>query len=1073
MPLYPLKKISALADGRQAYLRGVSGYNTGWVQEYAAGTEDFYPEFVTARVTGPDTDCRVEVGFGDTGEAEHLDCTCGQFHPGHGACKHIVAVLVHKYYKDMIDGLPTAGQLMAQAPGGETDPAARLLIDQYASREATRLTATAEEEPPVTLRPLLTLSGGRAAVSFTIGDERPYVIKNLTRFGEQMARGETVTYGKQLTLLHHRSRFAPACLPLLDFLLAELTERQNAGTVSYPGHTGELRLSPAGFDRLFSLLAGGTVTLQEEGAQRRITLAEGLPTLAVTVQAQRDGLRLISEAPLPVYGTLTLYLLHRNTLYRTGSEYTRRMTEWIRTANRCPQGVFIAAPQMPAFFTGVLAAIRPYIRLEGEVEALERFAPAPMQADIRLDLPHPDTVTARVEFRYGTGQTAGYATAPQPWQDTLAELPVRLALQRYFSPDPDDPELLRMEGDEAALFAFATGGLPRLERVANVYPSAAMSRISLAAAPRFTIGVGLVDDLLEMQLELDELDPAELAGILTGYRENRPYHRLRDGRFMPLDSIELVRLAELAEGLGLSPKELQNGRLSLPKYRALYLERLLQEQQVNVRRDRTFTGLTERFSRAVNGRYALPDSLQPVLRGYQRAGYRWLRTMEELGFGGILADDMGLGKTLQVIALMLAAKEAGNTVPSLVVCPTSVVLGWEREIARFAPALRVLCVIGDAAERRLRLEQVSGYDVIVTSYDMLKRDVEAYTPLTFRYHILDEAQYIKNSSTQNARAVKTVKAACRFALTGTPVENRLGELWSIFDFLMPGLLFSYQKFRSRFELPILREQDDRALTRLRRMVSPFILRRLKSEVLAELPPKTERVLPATMERPQRQVYLAAMAELRRQLTGMGALAGKNRISVLAMLTRLRQLCCDPRLCCEGYTGGSCKLEACIELLQEATAGGHKVLLFSQFTSMLALIRQRLEAEGISHFVLQGSTPKEERARLVDTFNTDDTAVFLISLKAGGTGLNLTGADMVIHYDPWWNVSAQNQATDRAHRIGQQNPVQVVRLIARDTVEEKILQMQESKWQLAEQVVGGKAPGITDMTAEELLELLDG
>ena len=288
---------------------------------------------------------------------------------------------------------------------------------------------------------------------------------------------------------------------------------------------------------------------------------------------------------------------------------------------------------------------------------------------------------------------------------------------------------------------------------------------------------------------------------------------------------------------------------------------------------------------------------------------------------------------------------------------------------------------------------------------------------------------------------------------------------------MPGLLFSYQKFRNRFELPILRGEDPRALDRLGRLVSPFILRRLKREVLAELPPKTERVLPATMERAQRQVYLSAIADLRRQITGSGRITGRQRMTVLSQLTRLRQICCDPRLCCEGYTGDSCKLEACVEL-REATAGGHKVLLFSQFTSMLALLRQRLEAEGIPHFLLQGSTPKEERARLVDAFNEDDTPVFLISLKAGGVGLNLTGADMVIHYDPWWNLSVENQATDRAHRIGQKNPVQVVRLIARDTIEEKILRLQEQKWQLAEQVVGAKAPSITDLTAEELLELLE-
>ena len=271
----------------------------------------------------------------------------------------------------------------------------------------------------------------------------------------------------------------------------------------------------------------------------------------------------------------------------------------------------------------------------------------------------------------------------------------------------------------------------------------------------------------------------------------------------------------------------------------------------------------------------------------------------------------------------------------------------------------------------------------------------------------------------------------------------------------------------------MRQGDEQALTQLSRMTAPFILRRLKRDVLTELPEKTERLLPATMENAQRQVYRDTIQELRRQLEDSrdGRFSGQSRITALALLTRLRQICCDPRLCCEGYTGESCKLEACVELLKEAAAGGHKVLLFSQFTSMLALIRQRLEEEQIGCYVLQGSTSKEQRAALVDAFNRDDTPVFLISLKAGGTGLNLTGADMVIHYDPWWNLSAQNQATDRAHRIGQKNPVQVVRLVVRDTVEEKILRMQEDKWRLAEAVVTADGPSIASLSAEELLTLL--
>ena len=754
MPFYPLKKIKALAESSPVYLRGVHGYNAGWARAFAESANPFYPCFLTARAVEEDgRDYAVEVGFDALDELEYFSCDCGQFHPREGACKHIVAVLVYKYYQDMVAQLPTAAALEQQQER-TTDPAARQMIDRYMAEETRRLQQTGGTGT-VALTPLLVLDAGHPALRFTIGSDRPYLLKNLARFAERMQQGETAEYGKQLTLYHHPDSFSPESRPVLDFLLAGL--------------------------------------------------------------------------------------------------------------------------------------------------------------------------------------------------------------------------------------------------------------------------------------------------------------------------------AAMTDGLALTDREWSNGRITLPRYRALYLDAVLREREgVYLRRDPALRELLSRSRSATENEYPLPESLRSVLRPYQQHGYRWLRTMEELGFGGILADDMGLGKTLQVIALLLAAKESGSDRrPSLVVCPTSLVLSWEREIQRFAPALRALCVVGDAAARQALLEQTAGYDVLLTSYDLLKRDVALYRGLEFHYHILDEAQYIKNSSTQNAKAVKAIRSAQRFALTGTPVENRLSELWSIFDFLMPGLLFRYSRFRERFETPIVRQGDEQALTQLSRMTAPFILRRLKRDVLTELPEKTERLLPATMENAQRQVYRDTIQELRRQLEDSrdGRFSGQSRITALALLTRLRQICCDPRLCCEGYTGESCKLEACVELLKEAAAGGHKVLLFSQFTSMLALIRQRLEEEQIGCYVLQGSTSKEQRAALVDAFNRDDTPVFLISLKAGGTGLNLTGADMVIHYDPWWNLSAQNQATDRAHRIGQKNPVQVVRLVVRDTVEEKILRMQEDKWRLAEAVVTADGPSIASLSAEELLTLL--
>ena len=366
------------------------------------------------------------------------------------------------------------------------------------------------------------------------------------------------------------------------------------------------------------------------------------------------------------------------------------------------------------------------------------------------------------------------------------------------------------------------------------------------------------------------------------------------------------------------------------------------------------------------------------------------------------------------------------------------------------------------------------FDVLITSYDYAKRDFAEYKDRTFRFAIVDEAQYIKNQTTAAAKSVKLLKARTRFALTGTPIENKLSDLWSIFDFLMPGFLYSYNEFRSDIEMPIVKSDDEYAKERLHRMVTPFILRRSKKEVLTDLPDKLEEVRYAAFEKggEQQKLYDASVVRLKKELRAKSEEEfGKSRIQILAELTRIRQLCCDPRLLMENYNGESAKREACIDLVRSAVEGEHKVLLFSQFTSMFELLEEDLRSEGIAWYKITGATPKEERARLVKAFNQDDIPVFLISLKAGGTGLNLTGADVVIHYDPWWNAAAQNQATDRAHRIGQTKVVTVYRLILKNTIEDRILELQEKKKALADDILSAEAVGSARISRDELLELL--
>ena len=420
-------------------------------------------------------------------------------------------------------------------------------------------------------------------------------------------------------------------------------------------------------------------------------------------------------------------------------------------------------------------------------------------------------------------------------------------------------------------------------------------------------------------------------------------------------------------------------------------------------------------------------------------------------------------------------KDNRNKRTSLVVSPSSLALNWQNEAKKFAGELKTLVIRGTLTERKRQIEEIDEYDLVITSYDLLKRDIELYEKRNyqFRYMVADEAQYLKNSNTQNAKAIKKIKADTRYALTGTPIENSLAELWSIFDFVMPGYLFSYKTFKAMYETPIVKEQRQEVIEKLRMLIEPFILRRNKKEVLTELPEKTITILNNEMGEEQKNIYLNYLAQAKQELAEEIDMNGyeRSQIQILAALTRLRQICCHPSLFMEDYQEGSSKLDQCMEIVEEATKGGHKILLFSGYTSMFEIMEKELKQRNIQYFKLTGSTKVEERIDLVDEFNENpDIKVFLISLKAGGTGLNLTGADMVIHYDPWWNLSAENQATDRAYRIGQKNNVQVYKLITKNSIEEKIYELQQKKAELVDNMLSTKTSFVNKLSKEEIMDL---
>ena len=676
------------------------------------------------------------------------------------------------------------------------------------------------------------------------------------------------------------------------------------------------------------------------------------------------------------------------------------------------------------------------------------------------------------------------ANARRTMHDKRQEERVRDAVKGYF-PNIDAPNSkYAQDKTDDNVYEILNDGVNTLLRYGDVHATEKFEKMKLRNVPQIQVGVKMNSNLLDLVVHPTELTSEELLELLQSYRKKKKYHLLNNGTFISLEHQDTLRFVdELFQKLDVPMKDFVEGKMHLPVYRAYYLNHMLEEHDdVASDRDHGFRQLVKDFESISESEYDVPESLKDVLRPYQVYAYQWMRTIADAHFGGILADDMGLGKTLETISVLLAEKEQAcpdpylhgkdaGIDPAIVVCPASLVFNWQMEFEKWAPTLKTAVVVGSPDDREMIINSCGKYDVLITSYDLLKRDIDSYEGKRFSYQIVDEAQYIKNPGAAVSKSVKVIDSKVRFALTGTPIENRLSELWSIFDYLMPGFLYTYNSFKEKFEGPITRGKDEETTKQLKKMVSPFILRRLKEDVLSDLPEKNEEIQYAVFEKKQRELYEAEVVQIRNLVNNMGT-SGGEKLEVLAELTRLRQICCDPSLVSDHWDGGSAKREAAIELIRTAIDGEHKVLLFSQFTSMLELLEKDLQKEGIPYYKIIGDTPKEERLQLVRHFNDDDTPLFLISLKAGGTGLNLTGADVVIHYDPWWNLAAQNQATDRAHRIGQTRPVAVYKLIAAATIEEKIIKMQAAKKDLADAILSGTSESLASLTKEELMGLLE-
>ncbi len=645
-------------------------------------------------------------------------------------------------------------------------------------------------------------------------------------------------------------------------------------------------------------------------------------------------------------------------------------------------------------------------------------------------------------------------------------------LVRKTHPDDDDDDdddtdsEIAVSGEDA--IAFWQGGLLALRNATNpsidVQLTETLARVRVGPPLTGRVHVALEGNWLDTRLEFasDEL-AVELDAIRAALAGKRRWVALSDGT--------LTRITASIESLAEEAAEIMTGQVGrLPAHQLGRLDRWIEENDGRV--DVAVDALRGRLrALAVAAEPDMPDGLEGTLRPYQRLGVAWLQFLQALGAGGILADDMGLGKTITTLAFLLRRKEKEGPAPSLVVCPTSVATNWVREAARFTPGLRVVLHHGPSRERSA--EPIADCDIVVTTYALLRRDLEALAAIRFRCVVLDEAQNIKNADSATTRAAGRLDATMRLALTGTPIENRLRELWSLASFTNPGILGTSRTFETRFERPIATDRASPLAGQLRAIVRPFLLRRTKGEVLRELPPKTEIDRIVTLVRADKRMYDALAHSLRASVArDVQKREGFSSLSVFTALMRLRQMACDPRLVdarLEHEGAESAKRLAFLELVRELVAEGRRALVFSQFVQLLTLWRRDLDREGIAYEYLDGQTTK--RDEVVARFQEGTAPLFLISLKAGGAGLNLTAADTVIHCDPWWNPAVEDQATDRAYRIGQDKPVTVVRLVARGTIEEKILSLKAKKRELTRAVIGDDARALEGLTEEDVRTLL--
>ncbi len=1105
-----INTVREMTTNGPTYMQGRHYYRQGLIKHLSYQKDK---GIILAHVQGTRT-YAVRIILDRSGALHDASCTCSAFTAYWGLCKHIAAVLL--YCIDTYGGGKTHIEpasrplefLPAEGGGQKTAAADRKARQQVLRRSRTKTRAfmaqlervvrlsSREHKETVRLRVVLTSprqTGSLPSLTFALGLDSVYAVKNVEQFAEAISRDLSLKLNRHFTFDPLTHAFDSRDLPLIHMIrdAFEHDYKSVFGTSHTATHSQTFPLNPSRFAAFLRLCAGLTdaswKTARTAKAMPIKVLEKPLPielTLAASKGINRQVLPLqlhwtVREKIQPLTASRNVFLVGQ-TFYLPDPDAVR-LLEPVLSHFSVPgsQTLDLTRQEASRLLSLQNAAIRAVCPLTIHPDLADQVIDEPLQAALSLDSVNME-LKATLSYSYGS-----YCVNPlednetEPRQvvvrDCAAESRLEAALEA--AGFGRQGQHLRLK-DTDALYHFLDQGLTDLQQTARIQWSESARQLVIHPVPALLFSFSLSEEPDGLLLTQDTagMDQQAFDRYCQAVGDDRPFVRNSDGSFRKVNPLHRTFLPQLVSLLDFWQVTDQGTHL-LPRYRMLSLAPFIQDPaldgSVGLSIDPHLADMVNQLLKPTAVSCAIPAHLNKHLRPYQKTGVRWLYMLDRYGLGGILADDMGLGKTLQTITFIrLLWRRSKKT--SLVIAPTSLIYNWAHEFEKFDPKLPVLLLDGNRQQRSDRVLEISRNACVITSYALIRRDIAWLKEVSFGSCFLDEAQNIKNPETLNARSVKQINTDRAFALTGTPIENSLLELWSLFDFILPGFLHDQKRFQARYETPIVKEQDQDALTALHQQVMPFILRRMKRDVLKELPDKIESNTICDMTEDQRAIYDAFLDQSRQDLKEEIEKHGyaRSQIYILALLTRLRQICCHPSLFLKQYTGGSGKLLLLEELLSDSFSSGHRVLVFSQFTSMLDIIRKRQLQQGNVPFYIDGQVSSEERIQQVNTFNSGSGNLFLISLRAGGTGLNLTGADTVIHYDPWWNPAVEEQATDRAYRIGQENVVQVFKLCTRNSVEEKILALQAEKQNLIDAVIKPGQNLLSKMSVDEVLALFD-